>query len=212
MRWALCLLAACGFELRPSTGGSDAPIDASIDAPPDARVFDPAADCPGSYPITLAGQTSRYRIILGGQPWWVHGADCNDDRAGFTHLAAVDNASELMAIMTRLNATTGLTGGQGNAYVGGVQLRNQTTDSAGWLAITGGPLLAMWDAGEPNDGGDNIENSAENFTMLERTRTSLIDVPGTASFSAMCECDGNPVDAAAAAAIIASMPAPPALR
>ena len=215
--WAFGLLAACSFELRPSTGGSDAlldaaidaPIDAAIDAPGDApidapHVFDPATDCPGSYPIALAGQTSRYRIITAGNPAWVQGIDCSNDLAGSTHLAAIDTAAELTAVMVQVNATTSLPGGQGCAYVGGVQLRNQATDSAGWLSITGGALLPSWDPGEPNDGGDNSENSAENFAMLERTRTSLIDVSGTSSFGAVCECDGKPIDATAAAAIIAS--------
>jgi len=175
--------------------------DAGADAP---RVFDPATDCPASY--LLAGPTSRYRILTTGQPASAHNTDCNDDLPGATHLVALDDAAELIAVMTHVNATANLPGGQGNAYVGGVQLRTQTTDLAGWLSITGGPLLAIWDPGEPNDGGDNAENSAENFTMLERTRSSLIDVSGTGAFGAVCECDGKPVDAAAAAAIIASTP------
>ena len=221
--WALSLLAACGFELRPiATGGdppsdgvvdtaldaagpiSDAPIDAALDAAIDAPiVFNPATDCP-NYPIALGGQASRYRIIVAGARAWEQSADCANDIGGKTHLVAPDNAAELTAVMTVVNATAGLPVGQGSAYVGGVQLRNQATDSAGWLSITGGALLSIWDPGEPNDGGDNVENSAENFAMLERTRTSLIDVPGTSSFGAVCECDGKPIDAAAGAAIIAS--------
>jgi hypothetical protein len=215
-RWAFSLLAACSFELRPGTAAHDAASDAAVEttidapadaAPPDApAVFDPASDCPGSYPITLSGQTSRYRIILTGARWWEQSADCANDRAGSTHLVALDTSAELNAVMTRLDATTGLPGGQGCAYVGGVQLRLQAQDTAGWLSITGGALLPIWDPGEPNDGGDNLENSAENFAMLERTRSSLIDIPGPSLFGAVCECDGKPVDDAASAAIIASTP------
>lgn len=215
-RWACSLLAACSFELRPGAATpddaprdavTDAPVDAAIDAAIDApAVFNPATDCPASYLLALSGQTSRYRILTTSQPVSVHGTDCNDDLPGATHLVALDDAAELTAVMIRVNATANLPGGQGCAYVGGVQLRTQATDLAGWLSITGGPLLAIWDPGEPNDGGDNVEDSAENFTMLERTRTSLIDVSGTGAFGAICECDGKPVDPAAAAAIIASAP------
>ncbi len=212
------LLAGCGFELRPGgavdpTGDAavdspmDAPIDARIDgptAPPPDAPFAPATDCPAAYSISLSGQTSRYRVLVTGRRPWEHAADCADDLVGATHLVALDSAAEIAAVQARITATTGLPGGQGSAWVGSFQPRMQANDDTGWLKITGGPITPMWDPGEPND-GDNTENSAENYMMMERNRQSQVDVPGDRSFGAVCECDGLPVDAAAAAAMIASM-------
>jgi len=192
--WASVLLAGCGFQAQPSS--SAGPADAAFDA---------ARDCPPEYAFMLSDLPSRYRIITAGHKAWEHSADCANDLIGATHLVALDTAEEIAAVQTQLDATTGLpSGGQGRAWIGGVQLRAQATDSDGWLSITGGPLLPSWDPGEPNDGGDNVENDAENYAFLERTRSTQIDISGAAILGAICECDGKPVDAAAGAAIVAS--------
>jgi hypothetical protein len=194
----LALLTACGFE-----APSGVPIDAKVDAAPDARRFDPRLDCPASYDITLSGQTSRYRMILEGHNVVQQNAACAADQIGATHLVALDDVNEIAVVQARVNTTAGLS--QGCVWVGGVQLRDQVNDSTGWLMITGGPLAPMWDPAEPNDGGDNVENNVENYVILGGGRASQIDVGGGPTFGAMCECDGKPVDPAATAAIAASL-------
>lgn len=192
MRFGWLLLSACSY----APGVAPEPDTAAI---PDA--FD-VAGCPATYSTTVAGQTSRYRVILDGRKAWEHSDDCNDDLRGATHLAAPDTAEEVAAIQTIVNAAGGID--QNKAWVGGVQPRLQVAVGLGWLSVTGGPMITTaWDGNEPNDGG-NPEDSSENFVGYERGRNGLIDFPTNDTYGGICECDGKSLDPTAAAAIDAN--------
>jgi hypothetical protein len=188
-------LAACDYAPE-RVGEVDAPI--VIDA------FLPGRDCPAEYTIQILGHASRYRVILAGAAAWVHSDDCNDDRPGRTHLAAIDDGVELDGLAAVVNTTANLD--RNRAWLGGVQPRDQATAIAGWLSVTGGPLIATeWRGGEPNDGGgNNVENNQENFIGVEKNVVGLDDFTDVETAGAICECDGNPVDPAASAAIDAN--------
>jgi hypothetical protein len=189
---ALGCLAGCSYDPTEVTAPP-------IDSAPGIDAFDATRDCPADY--TLAFATSRYRVIVDGRKAWEHSDDCTSQRAGATHLAAVDSMAELDAIQNAINAIGSLPNNR--AWVGGVQLRSQATPGAGWLSVTGGELVALWDGGEPNDGLNNEDND-ENFVGIEVNRTGLVDFPTDDTEGAVCECDGKRLDPAAAAAIDAN--------
>jgi hypothetical protein len=195
VRWAWLFLAACNYSPSSAERPGDAPL-----AVPDA--FAPATQCPATYALVLPNQTSRYRVIRGDGTAWDHSDDCNDDLPGATHLVAIDNQAELDQVEAALTAIGDLE--DNRAWIGAVQLRGQAEPGIGWLSITGGPLdLALWDQGEPNDvGGD--EDDQENFGSVERNRDGLYDFTTDDTTGGMCECDGKPIDPAAAAAIDAN--------
>lgn len=57
--------------------------------------------------------------------------------------------------------------GAGDFWLGAFQTANQSQDSIGWNWVTGETWdYTNWRSGEPNDGGDNIENNAENHLMM----------------------------------------------
>jgi hypothetical protein len=159
-------------------------------------VFAPAADCPFNYDVTLPGQTSRYRLIAVERRVPDHADDCADDQPGTTHVVAFDD-DEVGAVQAFLNQRNDVF----RLWLGGVQLREQTTTRIGWLAFTGGEMADPWGPNEPNDGGAGIENSQENFVGIERNRQGLVDFPLVFTGGVLCECDGRRVDPAAAAAI-----------
>jgi hypothetical protein len=202
------LVAACSYQPVRQDGdvvadsapvGIDAEVVADADPPVDA--FVPARDCPSGYDVVIAGQTSRYRVITTGRRSWEHGDDCIDDELGHTHLVAIDDQAELDGIEALVDATGNLASNK--AWIGGVQLRGQATPADGWLAVTGGPLLAIFNPGEPNDNG-GTEDNQENFVGLERGRQGLVDFPNNDNLGAICECDGKPVHPQAAAAVEAN--------
>mgnify|MGYP000473409229 CR=1 FL=1 len=104
-------LVACGFTPSGDVDGStddaaalDGPAtDAGpLDAPPDARAIDARAiDAPPPCPVTYPG---GYRVITASQSWRAAEADCEDDTAGLSHLAVIDDAVELAAINAALTA------------------------------------------------------------------------------------------------------------
>ena len=193
MRLVWLFLAACSYAPQPG----EVPPDTM--ATPDA--FNPASQCPPDYTLTLTGQTSRYRILLGSGKAWEHSDDCNDDLPGRTHLVAIDDAAELAEVEAAVENEGSID--DNKAWVGGVQLRDQVGAGIGWLLVTGGPLItSAWSPGEPNDGGGgNLEDNEENFVGVERGRDGLIDFPTDEDQGAVCECDGKPVDQTAAATI-----------
>lgn len=191
VRFGWLLLSACSYAPGVATPEPD------TSAIPDA--FD-VTGCPDTY--VTAGQTSRYRVILAGRKAWEHSDDCTDDLPGATHLVALDTIEEVAAIQTVVDAAGGLD--DNKAWVGGVQPRMQVAVGVGWLSVTGGPMITTaWDGNEPNDGG-GTEDSGENFVGYERGRDGLIDFPSNDTYGGICECDGKPLDAAAAAAIDAN--------
>lgn len=193
MRSPWLVLAACSYS--PVAGEPDPPA-------PDVQVFDAARDCPADYTIVLSGESSRYRVIRTGRRAWVQADDCADDKPGFTHLVAIDSPAELDQVEATIDPIGDLD--RNVVWVGGIQPRDQAGPREGWLAITGGPLIdTEWDGGEPNDGSGG-EDNGENFSGVERNREGLVDFPNTNNSGALCECDGKPVDPAAAAAIDAN--------
>jgi hypothetical protein len=190
----LLLVVACNYDPTPAAG----PV---ADAPPMPDAFDVVSQCPTSY-VQLPGEKSRYRIIEAGGRFGSHSDDCTDDLLGATHLAVVDTLAELDQLEMAIDAVSNLD--EEKAWLGGVQPRDQNTAIDGWLWATGAPVLpTLWDGGEPNDEGDG-EDDEENYAGIERQRDGLVDFPSDETFGAVCECDGKPLDAAAAAAIDAN--------
>lgn len=114
---------------------------------------------------------------------------------------AIDDAAELDQVEIAVTATGNLDSNK--AWVGGVQLRDQTSPAVGWFSITGSTLNPQWNAGEPNDTG-GAEDNGENFAGIERGRDGLVDFPTDDDQGAMCECDGKPPDPTALTAVDAN--------
>ncbi|HEY4242112.1 MAG TPA: hypothetical protein VGM88_19975 [Kofleriaceae bacterium] len=212
MRWlALVLLCGCGFNPNASTV-SDAPSDHLPDAahtpdarPPDARQPDAPGpvdampdgrptplDCPSTYTIDV-GTGSLYRNSdddSSSSDRTHHAAtaynQCNDDSSGVTHLAAIDDAAEVAALLPHLTA--------GNTYyVGATQQRDQAAPNVGWIEITDATsFYASWRTGQPDD-SNNAENNSQNFAVLS-TDGFFDDFDGNTSRSFLCECDDKPID------------------
>jgi len=179
----------------------EAPGDDPPGAGPDSG-FD-YAQCPASYNVQLFGPT-RYRLIPEGNSAWQQSDTCMVDLPGATHLVVLETMPEVMAVSIFVDTSPTIIAGNA-VWVGGVQQRTEQLPDFGWLAFDGAPLIAAWAAGEPNDGGSELDHS-EQFVVLERTRRYLADRAGITSFGALCECDGKPVAAGAADAITANRP------
>jgi hypothetical protein len=195
----IALVAGCGFQspvADPSMGGT-------AGAPPDSG-FD-YATCPASYNVPLPGPT-RYRLIATGRAAWDHSDACNADLPGATHLVVLETMPELLSVSGFVTTNAPTIAGN-SIWVGGVQLRTALLPRDGWLGFDGAPLIDMWDSGEPNDGGGTETDHSEQFVFLENARL-LADRPGNTNLGALCECDGKPVAAIAAAAILANRPPP----
>lgn len=196
---------ACAAESRPCPGqlvcGADgwckepgatactADSDAGFDAPIDAR------QCPSTY--TASMDASRYRVSVTPAVLKIQSASCNDDAPGFTHLVALDSRLELDFVHALISSAgiPPVTLGFTLAWVGGAQLPNQPNKTAGWLNITGGPMIdTAWAPGEPNDGNSAAEANAENYVVIWKEMPYLSDVPRGMAVSAVCECDGKPSD------------------
>ena len=190
---AVVLLVACNYQPTPAAVVADAPTM------PDA--FSPGTQCPVTYTLQLSGESSRYRMIEAGARFGEHSDDCNNDLVGATHLVAIDTLAEVDQLELAITAAGSITNNK--AWIGGVQPRDQVQPIAGWLSVTGGPLLSAWDDNEPNDTGGN-EDNGENHAGIERSRAGVVDFPTGDAQGAVCECDGKPIDPAAAAAIAAN--------
>jgi hypothetical protein len=206
------LASACGFTPNPdsvdaSTSHPDAhdPIDAGPHVTPiDAKVFldamtPPAFDptmCPTGYSnnTVTASPNSRYRVINQGAGFTTHFTTCMNDHPGWTHLVVLDTTLEATEIHTAL--------GNNPYYVGAVQPPDQATEGTGWLQVTGETVPAeLWQAGQPNDNGDNIENNEQNVTAADDSTGLMNDVSGSFEYLGVCECDGKSIAPAALAAL-----------
>lgn len=166
------------------------------------------ARCPASYDAALPGPT-RYRLSAQGASAWAHSETCSLDLLGATHLVGLETAGELASVQRLVDSSTIAAG----VWVGGVQRHTATTPGEGWLGLDGQPLLAgAWYHGpgdngqtdsEPND-GDAMENLLEQFVIIKPMRNGLQDSQGSNSKGALCECDGKPIAATAAAEISAN--------
>lgn len=142
-------------------------------------------------------------MIEAGAKFGEHSDDCNDDLLGATHLVAIDTLAEVDQLELAITAAGSINNNK--AWIGGVQPRDQLQPIDGWLSVTGGPLLSAWDDSEPNDTGGN-EGNGEHHAGIERDREGVVDFPTDGDQGAVCECDGKPIDPAAAAAIDANRP------
>jgi hypothetical protein len=227
MRWVAMMsvaAAACSFQGVGDNPGGDGPIGDPIDAPfgtPDARVADAAlidarpadarrpdampplpdagftvALCPPAYNLTSpTSPGSRYRVIDVPAPFATQHADCNDDLPStWTHLVTFQSQAEAQDAADMLLAQY--------FYVGMVQAPNQASPELGWAWFDGSTTLTAWDTGvaQPDDNGGG-ENNAQNLGVGDAGDGELQDVAGAASYEAVCECDGVPVDPAVAANI-----------
>jgi hypothetical protein len=190
----VALVAGCGFQSNvPDVGGTGAEIPGSG--------FDYAL-CPASYNVQLPGP-SRYRLLPAGHPAWEQSDTCNQDLPGATHLVVLETLPELLSVSAFVDNPVTITAANA-VWIGGVQLRSAVLPGDGWLSFDGTSLIDAWKPGEPNDG--TVEDHGEQFVFLERGQRYLADKPGTTSSGALCECDGKPVAATAAAAITANRP------
>jgi Lectin C-type domain len=221
MRYVVLVLVwGCGFSPLATMGAEDdqqpPPLDDAssqhdgsivMDARADAQVFldapvaefDPAL-CPAGYAVNnvTVEPSSRYRLIAAGRTLKVHDADCDDDHPGWTHLVTLESNTEGQQIRDHMTNKT--------FYVGAVQLRNQAQTNASWFLVTGDPMPATWQTGQPNDNGGS-ENNEQNFAAADSANDGrLNDVSGSYSYYAVCECDGKPVPAEMANAIADSAP------
>ena len=181
--------------------GLDARVDVDAQVVLDGSVadFDPAM-CPVGYAVNnvTVEPSSRYRLIPTGRTLKAHDADCNDDHPGWTHLVTLESNTEGQQIRDHMTNSI--------FYVGAVQLRNQVQTTANWFLVTGDPMPATWQIGQPNDNGGG-ENNAQNFAAADSGSDGrLNDVSGSYGYAAVCECDGKPVPAAIATAIADSAP------
>jgi hypothetical protein len=208
-------LASCGFS--PNQGTADASRDPDADSHlidakefhdahgfEDAHVFmdamtppafDPAL-CPADYSnsTVTASPNTRYKIIGDMHTFAMHNADCNDDHAGWTHLLVIDSLDEAQQLRSHVGQPY---------YVGAVQPHDSAGADVGWIALTGAAIDPMfWQHDQPNDNDFTpVENNDQNFAAVDDSSGLLNDVSGAFQYEAVCECDGLPVSAAAAAAI-----------
>lgn len=197
---AILVLCGCGSVASSAPDASNAPDTSG------------GAQCPASYDITLSGM-SRYRLITTGGRAWDQSTSCTRDQAGATHLVVLETASELASVQALVDTSaTALAAG---VWVGGVQQHTATSPGDGWLGFDGQPLISgSWYDGpgtngppdvEPND-GDGTENGLEQFVIIKPSnsqgiKNGLQDSQGGNSKGALCECDGKPIAAVAAAEI-----------
>ena len=194
---AACGVAGCGFQAQVATlddtGGALPAPDASFDF----------ASCPEGYTTVLPGP-SRYRLISTGGRAGDQSDGCNRDAPGATHLVVLDSMAEIVAVAALVDGAPDNSITHNAIWVGGVQLRSATNPADQWLGFDDKPLIDQWAPNEPNDGGGNEFDHGEQFVLVERGRHYLTDASGNTQSGALCECDGKPVAAMAAAAIAAS--------
>jgi hypothetical protein len=190
-----------------AAGHDGAMVDDAAGPPPDAFDY---ASCPPSYDLALPGPT-RYRLITTGARAWEHSDACNKDSSGATHLAVVETTAEIMSIEVLVNQQPPDTIAGNAVLIGGVQLKTATETDESWLGFDGRPLInTKWyndDASndhEPNDFDNDESNHQEQFIVIAAGKNGLNDGDGaslTKLHGALCECDGHPIAANAAAAV-----------
>ena len=180
------LLSGCDVVFQLSPRVPDAASDAGFDT----------ALCPSAYSVELANQRSRYRVIKAANAMWSHSDDCDNDRPGATHLAALDDLEEIAAVQAHLDTLPDQPSTR--TWVGAVQRSTAVAPDDAWITIGDVDLPAYWcPPAEPNDGGSSIERGIEQFVSLERNSECFIDAPGIESLGGLCECDGKPRGASA---------------
>jgi hypothetical protein len=207
------LVGACGFRGKETASDGPGPIDArAVDAAAiDAQLHDAPPSVPDamadaaiaidSPPALTCPSTAGWKVLANGgghyffstvqKHWSAAEADCESRgvAAGFsaTHLAAIDNLAEALAVGATLTTAY--------EWVGAFQPLGSTGKGVNWRVVTGGSAYLNWSGGEPSDHGNNTEMGDENFAQLFPNGT-FNDTSGTDNLNYVCECDGVPVDAA----------------
>jgi len=187
---AAVLFAApgCGKELNPSFCDAHPADDRCLGAGTDTRSdtpIDQPAGCPADYTTTLAGSSSKYRVVDANEYWPTAELDCRDDGTN-THLIVLNDKTEHQA----LDPYT--------AYERHIGYTDTNTEGT-WIPITDDPsvyadLVALgappWNIGEPNQSiSGNCLTMSTDLTMRDRT----CDQEPAAY---VCECDAYPVNTA----------------
>ncbi len=186
MRFALALVvlagAGCGKQLNEDFCAAH-PADercTTNDAGRDAAPSDGAISCPSDYTVTLAGMSSRYRLVDDEATWLDAQTDCGNDGAT-THLMVLNSDAERQAFAPHTLA-----------FARHVGHSDEVTEGA-WLAVTDDPvvyaaLVALteppWNAGEPDEGTNG--NCVTIGTDLDLRDRNCDDTPA----AYVCECDG----------------------
>jgi hypothetical protein len=168
-------------------------VDAiAIDLPPP---FDPLRDCVGYDEILFA--STPYRVTPADKAWVAYD-DCADDSRGYTHLAVAETREELDALIGSTNPNPRL-----RFWVGGVQPRAALEHTSDWTWLTGEPIASdLWSyPPEPNDLDNNEADHAEQFVIIQYNVPGLADMIGSYDVQGLCECDGRPIEMAAARAV-----------
>jgi hypothetical protein len=194
-RALLLLLTACGEDNRTAPDGDLA--DATVDA------LDLVAACPG-YDVTVDTiPTSRFRMVATPVSVWAASDDCVDDTTGLSHLAIATSFVKLSTLIEELRARN-----IQRWWLGAVQLATATAPADSWYWVTGETVdTARWATpAEPDDSGMGETDHAEQFAVIVKTTEGLVDVAGTTTEQALCECDGRAMSAQAQAAFDATRP------
>ncbi len=173
------VLGGCDLVYGLPERAVDAGIDIGIDAP---------ETCPAMYnPIDGAPTVSVYRLVIGPpRNWQFAHDDCKNDSDGITHLAVLDDLTELQTL--RESVVVDATGDWW-AWVG--HARDTGADPFRFYAVTGEEVpypSVMWNKEEPNNGLGQYEEEALWFSLYR----DLTDAPWTLGMTHyFCECDGR---------------------
>jgi hypothetical protein len=144
-------------------------------------------DCDPSYTLVLDGMPdSRYLVVTTLGHWKTQSALC---RASGGHLVSLETFAEVGAVLAAIDSTID------EYHVGAFQMPAQSDVRAGWMNVTGGPALDLWEPAQPNDNGltISVEDGEEQFASLRPMSGGFRDVPSNESKPAICECDFLPL-------------------
>jgi hypothetical protein len=169
------LVAGCSFE----PGSFDEPGTADEEPAgeqPDASVAT-AATCPASYTLTLAGSSSRYRVVNTEAPWPEAVAACAADQsAAFVpHLVVLSDDAEREALLPMVASEIWV--GLSNRRTSDGSFQWVTTERAAPL-----PRMAPW---EPDDPDLDEVGCAD----LDGESGLLSDDECESERAYVCECD-----------------------
>ncbi len=159
-------LGSCSFDGSPGSEPDAAPVDSSIDGPPDR----PIAQCLGTYEVVAGAPAgSRYRKLAVAKSVADHTAACAADNA---HLVVLDSDLETTAMEAFATKRNGF------FWVG---LKDELAEGV-WVTAKGVPATYLpWAKEKPN--GGLISNCAL------QAGNQLFDFDCGGSYPAVCECD-----------------------
>lgn len=140
-----------------------------------------ASPCMQTYPTTMDGLTSRYKVVTTGRSWANAERDCETEGG---HLIVIDDGVEndwMTSIAAEFMTDDSFTTQQ--AWIGlSDSATEETFEWVTGVALTLGP----WATGEPNDKDDN-EDCVQIAAVGEWNDDSCNE-----ELAYVCECDGTP--------------------